>query len=197
MRNITIGESCIEPILLVDVDGNNINRDDAEGISVQIRQYNRVLATYIYPDDEVLTDGTAANELNIEITQVLSAKLREGKVYARAVINNDDSEFEEDLEQLSLPDYHILTAYSSQPPDEEDVVDTIEHYRGFYDASVNAAPSSGGAGTAGAILAGDYWISNVAGTVFGIYCPTGTRFTALVNSPGQTSGNWQLSGSLG
>ena len=37
--------------------------------------------------------------------------------------------------------------------------------RGNYNASVNAYPSSGGSGTAGAIVAGDYWTVTVASTV--------------------------------
>jgi len=65
--------------------------------------------------------------------------------------------------------------------------------RGNFDASVNAYPSSGGSGTAGAILKGDTWTISVAGTL-----PTaqsveiGDVVRALVNTPGNTQANWAI-----
>lgn len=65
--------------------------------------------------------------------------------------------------------------------------------RGNYDASVNAYPSSGGSGTAGAILKGDIWTVSVGGTL-----PTaqavgvGDTVRALIDSPGNTQGNWAI-----
>lgn len=65
--------------------------------------------------------------------------------------------------------------------------------RGNYDASVNAYPSSGGSGTAGAILKGDIWTVSVGGTlptaqVVGV----GDTVRALIDSPGNTQGNWAI-----
>ena len=194
--SLTIGANYISEVALVDSDGNSVNRSAIDSLAVQIRQYGRLIETLTWPTAR-LTDGTAANKLKIEISPAVSASLKEGIVLARVVSGDTNALYTVGGARISLPDYHILTMYFELPDDNDDEVTVIEHYRGFYDASVNAAPSSGGAGTGGAILAGDYWVSNVAGTVFQIYCPVGTRFTALVNSPGQTSGNWQLSGSLG
>jgi hypothetical protein len=65
--------------------------------------------------------------------------------------------------------------------------------RGNFDASVNAYPSSGGSGTAGAIMKGDIWTISVAGTL-----PTaqvveiGDTVRALVDTPGNTQGNWSI-----
>lgn len=65
--------------------------------------------------------------------------------------------------------------------------------RGNFDASVNAYPSSGGSGTAGAILKGDIWTISVAGTL-----PTsqvvevGDVVRALVDTPGNTQANWSI-----
>lgn len=65
--------------------------------------------------------------------------------------------------------------------------------RGNYDASVNAYPSSGGSGTAGAILKGDIWTISVAGTL-----PTaqsvepGDTVRALIDTPGNTQANWAI-----
>ena len=41
-------------------------------------------------------------------------------------------------------------------------------YRGGYDASSNVFPSSGGSGTAGAVMKGDMWVISVAGTLGGL-----------------------------
>jgi hypothetical protein len=63
--------------------------------------------------------------------------------------------------------------------------------RGDFDASVNAYPSSGGSGTAGAILKADAWVISVGGTL-----PTGQVVTAgdwifaKVDTPGNTQANW-------
>lgn len=58
--------------------------------------------------------------------------------------------------------------------------------RGNYNASGNVFPSTGGSGTSGAIKKGDLWYISVAGTGFVV----GSSIRALVDSPGQTSGNW-------
>lgn len=195
-KNLTIGENYICEVDLVDSDGNSVTRASIDSMTVQLWNHRRVIESFTKPNAK-LTDGTTASKQKIEVSPATSLLFREGKVYARVVSGDTDALYTVGGARISMPDYHILTMYSQLPEDDETVTTTIEHHRGFYDASGNVAPSSGGAGTGGAILAGDYWVSNVAGTVFNIYCPVGTRFTALVNNPGQTSGNWQLSGSLG
>lgn len=65
--------------------------------------------------------------------------------------------------------------------------------RGNYDASGNVFPSSGGSGTAGAVLKGDLWVISVAGTLGGAAVAVGDQIRALVDSPGQTAGNWAIS----
>jgi hypothetical protein len=64
--------------------------------------------------------------------------------------------------------------------------------RGNYDASGNVFPSSGGSGTAGAILKGDIWTISVAGTLGGTSVSPGDTVRALVDTPGSTSGNWAI-----
>ena len=64
--------------------------------------------------------------------------------------------------------------------------------RGSYDASSNLFPSTGGSGTAGAIMKGDIWTINVQGTLGGVVMHVGDTVRALVDSPGQTSTNWAL-----
>ena len=64
--------------------------------------------------------------------------------------------------------------------------------RGNYNASGNVFPSSGGSGTAGAILKGDLWYISVAGTLGGTSVVVGSSVRALVDTPGQTSTNWSI-----
>lgn len=64
--------------------------------------------------------------------------------------------------------------------------------RGNYDASGNVFPSSGGSGTAGAVLKGDIWTVSVAGTLGGTVVALGDTVRALVDTPGQTASNWAI-----
>lgn len=63
-------------------------------------------------------------------------------------------------------------------------------YRGVFDASVNTYPSSGGSGTAGAVLKGDMWVISVAGTLGSVAIQIGDSIIANVDTPAQTSANW-------
>lgn len=63
-------------------------------------------------------------------------------------------------------------------------------YRGAYDASVNTYPASGGSGTAGAIMKGDMFVISVAGTLGGVAIQVGDFVIANVDTPAQTSTNW-------
>ncbi len=65
-------------------------------------------------------------------------------------------------------------------------------YRGSYDASTNLFPATGGSGVLGAILKGDFWICSVAGTLGGVAVTAGDLIIAIVDTPGQTSTNWDL-----
>lgn len=63
-------------------------------------------------------------------------------------------------------------------------------YRGGYDASPNTYPTTGGSGTAGAVVKGDMWVISVAGTLGGNAVQVGDSIIANVDTPGQTAGNW-------
>lgn len=64
--------------------------------------------------------------------------------------------------------------------------------RGNFDASVNTYPTSGGSGTAGAILKGDIWTINVAGIINGKAVAIGDTVRALIDTPAQTDANWAI-----
>ncbi len=65
-------------------------------------------------------------------------------------------------------------------------------YRGAYDASGNTYPTTGGSGTAGAVMKGDMWIISVAGTLGGDAVQIGDSIIANTDTPGQTAGNWNI-----
>lgn len=64
--------------------------------------------------------------------------------------------------------------------------------RGSHDASANLFPATGGSGAAGAILKGDLYFISVAGVLGGVAVGIGDSVRALVDTPGQTSGNWAV-----
>lgn len=64
--------------------------------------------------------------------------------------------------------------------------------RGNYNASGNVFPSSGGSGTAGAILKGDLWTISVAGHLGGTAVTVGDVVRSLADTPGQTAANWTI-----
>lgn len=84
------------------------------------------------------------------------------------------------------------STYATQAYADALVVGLIDD-RGNYDASGNVFPSSGGSGSAGAILKGDLWLISVAGTLGGTAVNVGDQVRALVDTPGQTSSNWAIS----
>ena len=65
-------------------------------------------------------------------------------------------------------------------------------YRGSFDASTNLFPATGGSGTVGAVLKGDFWTASVAGTLGGKSVAVGDLIIALVDTPAQTATNWDL-----
>ena len=65
--------------------------------------------------------------------------------------------------------------------------------RGGYDASVNLFPSTGGSGTAGAIVRGDVWLLTGAGTLGTSSVQVGQTIRALVDTPAQVEANWAIS----
>ncbi len=72
----------------------------------------------------------------------------------------------------------------------------VSKFRGAFDASVtDVYPSTGGSGVSGAVMAGDEWFVSVSGdnTDYGGTMPVKTILKALINTPGQTAGNWKIS----
>lgn len=68
----------------------------------------------------------------------------------------------------------------------------LADYRGAYDCSSNVFPTTGGSGLAGAVVKGDFWRCSVGGTLGGTVLTAGDLIIALVDTPAQTSTNWDL-----
>jgi hypothetical protein len=84
-----------------------------------------------------------------------------------------------------------LTTYATKAYADSLVVGLLDD-RGNFDASGNVFPSSGGSGSAGAIMKGDLWTISVAGTLGGHPVTAGDVVRALVDAPGQTDSNWAI-----
>lgn len=58
--------------------------------------------------------------------------------------------------------------------------------------SPGAWPTTGGSGTAGAIMKGDIWFCDASGFMGTTAVVSGATFRAIVDSPGQTDANWNV-----
>ena len=58
--------------------------------------------------------------------------------------------------------------------------------------SPGAWPTTGGSGTAGAIMKGDIWFCDASGFMGTTAVVAGASFRAIVDTPGQTAGNWNV-----
>ena len=72
----------------------------------------------------------------------------------------------------------------------DNVVTGLWDDRGNFSAAGGTFPTTGGSGTAGAVLKGDIWTISVAGTLGGVAVAVGDTIRALTDTPGQTAGNW-------
>ena len=104
-----------------------------------------------------------------------------------------------DLELISNKENTTLDTSATKYPTNrlvKEYVDTsvvgLLDDRGNYNASGNVFPSTGGSGTAGAILKGDIWYISVGGTLGGSLVGVGDSVRALSDTPGQASTNWDI-----
>mgnify|MGYP007071602119 CR=1 FL=1 len=94
---------------------------------------------------------------------------------------------------VAYTDSSIATEVTNRNNAIASAVAGLMDYRGVYDASVNAYPSSGGSGVAGAIMAADFWIISVSGTLpTGVVVEAGDLVIAKIDTPGNTQANWSV-----
>jgi hypothetical protein len=116
------------------------------------------------------SDGTAATALS-----TLGAEPTANKATSFGTVND-----------ILFPTVQAVKTYA------DSLVIGLLDDRGDYNASGNAWPSSGGSGTAGAIMKGDVWRISVAGALGGSAVSVGDLIRALVDSPGSTASNWSI-----
>lgn len=65
-------------------------------LEVDIYQFDRLLATYIYGTDNEIRQGSSTSKVEIEITKELSTKFKEGLVKAKFRMEETDADFDVD-----------------------------------------------------------------------------------------------------
>lgn len=144
--------------------------------------------TYISINDNQIvlssTDGTDSTEVSVTPTAV-SVSAQNGTDAASLTVTATSIDFTA----------NSVTKNSSEIATQsyvDGMVAGLLDDRGSYDASTNLFPSTGGSGTAGAILKGDIWYISVAGTLGGVPVTVGDSVRSLVDTPAQTSTNWSV-----
>ena len=89
-----------------------------------------------------------------------------------------------DSSTTKYPNNAVVKAYI------DNAVTSLLDYRGGYNASGNTYPTTGGSGVAGAVMKGDMWIISTSGTLGGNAIQIGDSIIANIDTPGQTTANW-------
>ena len=138
-----------------------------------------------YMNDGMMELAATPTNGNILTTDADGQAVDSGKVFSTDGTFADDSDF-------LIPTQKAVKAYA------DSIVTGLLDYRGNFDASGNVFPSTGGSGTAGAVLQGDTWVVSVGGTLGTKVVKSGDQVSALIDTPGQTASNWNiLEGELG
>lgn len=142
------------------------------------------------PDDAGATEMGAAKWSDIQTAFT-------GKQDTLGYTAEDEANKSNDGTMASASTTEYPTVFAAKTYTDSMVVGLLQDV-GNYDASSNLFPSTGGSGGGGAILEGDLWFISVAGTLGGSSVLVGYSIRALIDSPGQTTGNWGiLSSGLG
>ncbi len=113
--SIKRGENVIVTLPLYAIDGTTpVVVDNLQGCEAKIIQYGRVLATYVYipeqdPVQEEIRVGAQTHHLEIEITEEISERFRQGAVYVKLDLRKTDTEFDVDEELRDIDEINILT----------------------------------------------------------------------------------------
>ena len=143
-------------------------------------------------DAEKLDIANVYNALD-KTVEGFALDARQGKALDDAMVHKTGNESIDGIKTFTsspvvptpTTDYQAATkAYA------DSLVVGLLDYRGGFDASVNAYPSSGGSGTGGAILKGDMWVVSVGGTIDGKVIHAGDSLIANVDTPAQTTAKW-------
>src|SRR5664280_963886 len=145
-----------------------------------------VLCTVIVANDLTVTrhaDGTtaAAHALGSTVANVLTA----GEFSALESTSNKSTSVATDAaSDTKYPSVKAIKDYA------DGLVTGLLDYRGAYDAHGNTYPTTGGSGTAGAVMKGDMWVISVAGVLGSVAVQIGDTIIANIDTPAQTAANW-------
>lgn len=128
----------------------------------------------------ILTDTSTIDFTYDDLTPTISAIVKPNSITATELSNT-----------INISEFVNNANYATSAYVDGLVVGLLDD-RGSYNASVNVFPSTGGSGTAGAILKGDIWYVSVMGTLGGQVVNVGDSFRALVDSPAQITTNWSI-----
>ena len=135
-----------------------------------------------------LTSTSSTDALSANMGLVLDSRLDSIETTQAGygdIVTHNASEF-------ATPD-QVTTAQANAEAYADNLVVGLLDDRGNYDPTgTSAYPTTGGSGSAGAILKGDLWTISVDGTIGGIAVAVGDTIRALVDSPAQTAANWAI-----
>lgn len=141
----------------------------------------------------VINVTTIDSTVPVQDAELLSQPIRDNFAGIKTALTTAKSEIETLQSTVTTAQAAADTATLNNAKSYADsIVVGLLDDRGSYNASSNSFPTSGGSGTAGAILKGDMWFVSVAGTLGSVFCQVGTSIRALVDTPAQTAGNWGI-----
>lgn len=91
---LQIGENAIFSQPILDEDGDPLAVSSLASLQVQIKQYNRTLATYVLgTDNQIRVNPDVNTSFDVEISPALSANFREGAVQMYIKAQKADTDF--------------------------------------------------------------------------------------------------------
>lgn len=173
----------------VTVTGNTSAFSDSGLVRIIVRDADGEIRTsFLGGHNKVLINDVAAYLTSNNGAN--SASIYADAVNGNHMVNTVKNVLDAPLNEVSQDPTTALGIVTKQYVD--GIVAGLLDDRGSYDASVNLFPSSGGSGTAGAILKGDIWYISVGGTLGGSAVTIGDSVRALADAPGQTATNWSI-----